>query len=102
MFITGQRVVCINDQFESWVHKLYAELPKKDNTYTVRKVYIGKQDLKDRDGGSVGIILKEIRNPIDPTCKSGLQELGFNSERFAPLDEIDASMENVEELVGVL
>jgi len=95
----GQRVVCINDQFELWVHKLYAELPKKDRTYIVRDVYIGKQDLKDKDGGSVGIVLKEIRNPVDPTCKSGPQELGFNSERFAPLEELDTSMENVEELV---
>jgi len=98
----GQRVVCINDQFEAWAHKLYAELPKKDRTYIVREVYIGKQDLKDKDGGSVGITLKEIRNPVDPTCKSGPQELGFNSERFAPLDEIEDSMENVEELVETL
>ena len=102
MFMTGQKVVCVNDQFEAWVHKLYAELPKKNNTYTVREVYIGKQDLKDKDGGSVGITLKEIRNPIDPTCKSGPQELGFNSERFAPLEEIDSEMENVEELVEAL
>lgn len=100
--MTGQRVVCINDQFEAWAHKLYMELPKKDQTYTVREVYIGKQDLKDKDGGSVGIILKEIHNPLDPTCKSGPQELGFNSERFAPLDEIEDSMENVEELVEAL
>ena len=95
-------MVCINDQFELWAHKLYAELPKKDRTYIARDVYIGKQDLKDKDGGSVGITLKEIRNPIDPTCKSGPQELGFNSERFAPLDEIEDSMENVEELVEAL
>jgi hypothetical protein len=98
----GQKVVCINDQFESWVYKIYAEVPKKDNTYTVRDVYIGKQDLKDKDGGSVGITLKDIRNPIDPTCKSGPQELGFNSERFAPLEELDSEMENVEELVEAL
>jgi len=102
MFMTGQKVVCINDQFEGWVHKLYAELPKKNNTYTVREVYIGKQDLKDKDGGSVGITLKEIRNPIDPTCKSGPQELGFNGERFAPLEELDSEMENVEELVEAI
>jgi len=102
MFMTGQKVVCINDQFEAWVYKLYAELPKKDNTYTVREVYIGKQDLKDKDGGSVGITLKEIKNPIDPTCKSGPQELGFNGERFAPLEELDSEMENVEELVEAI
>ncbi|NBW57710.1 hypothetical protein EBR43_07995 [bacterium] len=98
----GQKVVCINDQFEPWVYKIYAEVPKKDSTYTVRDVYIGKQDLKDKDGGSVGITLKEIRNPIDPTCKSGPQELGFNSERFAPLEELDSEIENVEELVEAL
>jgi len=98
----GQKVVCINDQFEPWVYKIYAEVPKKDSVYTVRDVYIGKQDLKDKDGGSVGITLKEIRNPIDPTCKSGPQELGFNSERFAPLEELDSEIENVEELVEAL
>lgn len=102
MFMKGQKVVCINDQFEPWVYKIYAEVPKKDSTYTVRDVYIGKQDLKDKDGGSVGITLKEIRNPIDPTCKSGPQELGFNSERFAPLEELDSEIENVEELVEAL
>jgi hypothetical protein len=50
----------------------------------------------------VGIILNEVKNPIDPTCKSGPQELGFNSERFAPLEELDNEMENVQELVEAL
>lgn len=102
MFVTGQQVVCINDQFEPWVFKLYKQLPKKDSTYTVREVFIGKESLKDKDGGSVGIILKEIRNPIDPTCKSGPQELGFNSERFVPLDEIEFEEIKEEELVETL
>jgi hypothetical protein len=102
MFMKGQQVVCINDAFEAWVYKLYAQLPKKDVTYTVRDVYIGKEDLKDKDGGSVGIILNEVKNPIDPTCKSGPQELGFNSERFAPLEEVEFENVNEEELVEAL
>ena len=102
MFVTGQKVVCINDQFEPWVFKLYKQLPKKDATYTVREVYIGKESLKDKDGGSVGIILKEINNPTDPTCKSGPQELGFNSERFVPLDELEFADSKEEELVEIL
>ena len=32
------------------------------------------------------MLLEEIRNPSDPALRTGLNgELGFNSERFAPL-----------------
>lgn len=102
MFVTGQRVICVNDQFEPWVLKLYKQLPKKDATYTVREVFVGKQNLKDKDGGSIGITLKEILNPLDPTCKSGPQELGFDGERFVPLNELEFADEKQEELVEIL
>ena len=38
--------------------------------------------------GEIGVLLEEILNPRDPALKSGLNgELGFNAERFAPLEE---------------
>lgn len=102
MYQKGQKVICVNDAFEAWAHKLYVRFPVKDVTYTVRDVYIGKENLRDKEGGSVGITLNEIMNPLDPTCKTSPQELGFNSERFSPLEEVTQENENVEELVEVL
>ena len=90
MFQKGQKVVCINDDFPSPARKLYVQLPKKDSVYTVRAVYIGRGNYtaagSGRMEGEIGVLLEEIRNPTDPSLKAGLSgELGFNSERFAPL-----------------
>lgn len=110
MFQNGQRVVCIDDSFEPWVFDLFQDLPKKNNIYTVRAVKSGRsnpQFLVDDDANlSIGaadydilILLKELVNPDDPHS-SIKQELGFRSERFAPLQE--DYEENVEvEMVGV-
>ena len=46
MFSTGQKVVCINDQFEPWVYDLYRALPKKDKVYTVRAIAPGRSQPK--------------------------------------------------------
>ena len=111
MFKTGQKVVCINDQFEPWVYDLYRALPKKDKTYTIRAIAPGRSnpkfsvnddaDLKLTDAEfDILVLLKELQNPDDPHS-SLKQELGFRSERFAPLevDEEEAEDE-VGELVG--
>ena len=49
----------------------------------------GGNYTKDESGkkdGEIGVLLEEIRNPADPSLRAGLNgELGFNSERFAPL-----------------
>lgn len=97
MFQTGQRVVCINDDFEPWVFDLYRSLPKKDQIYTIRSMGIGRANPKfevDADANltiskadvDFIVLLKELVNPDDPhsTIK---QELGFRAERFAPLQE---------------
>jgi hypothetical protein len=45
------------------------------------------------------LLLKELHNPDDPHS-SVKQELGFRSERFAPL-ETDSEEEEESELIGV-
>ena len=104
MFSKGQKVVCINDDFPPEAAVLFAELPKKDQVYTVRGMYIGRGNYYRHDSGKkdgeIGLLLEEVLNPRDPALKTGLNgELGFNSERFAPLetDQESASAEEEEE-----
>jgi hypothetical protein len=52
------------------------------------------------DDGEIGVLLEELVNGMDPRHKYK-QELGFNSGRFRPLRERDASIETEEELVRV-
>ncbi len=99
MFQKGQKVVCIDDQFTREVHLVYTQLPKKDTTYTVRAVYIGRgkmlnaghlKGLSNKPGdsdGEIGILVEELKNPADMFNLHG-QELGFNAERFRSVEEI--------------
>ena len=109
MFKNGQRVVCINDNFEPWVYDLYCALPKKNQIYTVRAVGVGRSNPQFivNDDAQIKItgaefdfliLLKELLNPDDPHS-SVKQELGFRAERFAPLQE-DEEEEEVGELAG--
>jgi len=84
----GQRVVCINDTFNEFVRAVYRQLPEKGKTYTVREVFLGRERIvKGGDSATVGLLLEELRNPPDP-FHVGKEELGFSSERFAPLEEL--------------
>jgi hypothetical protein len=90
MFSKGQKVVCINDDFPPQALELFEQLPRKDAVYTVRAVYVGRGSYSKaesgRRDGEIGVLLEELVNPRDPALKQGLNgELGFNSERFAPL-----------------
>lgn len=86
--IKGQKVVCINDSFSAMVRAIYKQLPVKGVTYTIRDVFLGREKVvKAGDSATVGLLLEELVNPPDPLHK-GQQELGFNSERFAPLEEV--------------
>ncbi len=86
--IKGQRVVCINDTFTDFVKSVYKELPVKGVTYTVREVFLGREKVvKGGDTATVGLLLVELINPPDP-YHVGKEELGFSSERFAPLEEL--------------
>ncbi len=95
----GQKVVCVDDRFPNPLAKYYTNLPVKGTTYTVRAVYLGRAIMHGKAGasdGEIGILLVELKNPPDPRNKYG-QELGFNSIRFRPLDELKDSTENEHE-----
>jgi hypothetical protein len=98
--IKGQRVVCINDTFSAVVRAIYKQLPKKGVTYTIREVFLGRERvIKGGDSATVGLLLEELVNPPDPFHK-GDEELGFSSERFAPLEEVPLEEEAVGAEVG--
>jgi hypothetical protein len=109
MFQNGQRVVCIDDQFDPWVYDLYTALPRRNQIYTVRAMGVGRsnptfaltEDAKLTISGAdfdILLLLVELNNPDDPHS-SVQQELGFRAERFAPLQEDLDEMEEVA-LVG--
>ncbi len=105
MFQTGQRVVCIDDDFAPWVYDLYKALPRRNEVYTVRALGAGRSNPQfgiDEDANltitgaeyDILLLLDELRNPDDPHS-SVKQELGFRAERFAPLQEDLAESEEV-------
>jgi hypothetical protein len=101
--IKGQKVVCINDTFNGFVRAVYQQLPDKGRTYTIREVFLGREKIvKGGDSATVGLLLEELVNPPDP-FHIGKQELGFSSERFAPLEELPAEEEEFaeQEAIGV-
>jgi hypothetical protein len=105
MFVKGQKVVCINDEFPPEARKLFVDFPKKGSIYTVRAMYIGRgsyyRHTSGQMDGEIGLLLEEVLNPRDPSLRQGLNgELGFNSERFAPLqaDEADETTEREDEV----
>lgn len=99
MFVTGQRVICVNATFLPWVYKLYTQIPVKDGIYSIRAIFPGREIpgvIKDgklvENGGSmaaptIGVTVNELVNPPDPWCSQ--RELSFQAERFAPLEEIE-------------
>jgi hypothetical protein len=99
VMIKGQKVVCINDTFTPTIRALYQQLPVKDDIYTIREVFLGREKIvKGGDSATVGLLLEELKNPSDP-FHQGQQELGFSSERFAPLEELPDEQVAAEEVV---
>ena len=97
----GQRVVCINDTFNGFVKAVYTQLPVKGKTYTVREVFLGREKVvKGGDSATVGLLLVELTNPPDP-FHAGKEELGFSSERFAPLEELPDEEAHADEAIEV-
>ena len=108
MFDKGQKVACIDDDFSPTVRHIYRQLPRKDEIYTIREVRIGRAQVTSAAGGandvSFLVLLEEIHNPDDPYMhESAGEEMGFRSDRFAPLEEVENTeyAENEEELVRV-
>jgi hypothetical protein len=99
--IKGQKVVCVNDTFGEFVRAVYKQLPEKGATYTIREVFLGRERIvRGGDTATVGLLLEELVNPPDP-FHVGKQELGFSSERFAPLEELPPEEAWVGEEAGV-
>jgi hypothetical protein len=105
MFDEGEKIVCINDTFESLHRKIYRELPKKGVVYTVRECSLGRLKTGAANPGvSYRILLEEISNDLDPYMdEATAEELGFRSDRFAPVIAIPEGEEakNVE-AIGVV
>ena len=96
--IKGQKVVCINDTFPDLIRALYKQLPVKGTTYTIREVFLGREKIvRGGETATVGLLLAELKNPPDP-FHQGNQELGFSSERFAPLEELPDEKIEAEEV----
>jgi hypothetical protein len=79
MFLPNQKVVCVDGKFPLGIEKLYAELPREGNTYTIRDIVPGVGLTGEE--GEVAVYLFEIHGPINA---HGI-ERGFKGERFAPL-----------------
>ena len=98
--VKGQKVICIRDAFSPTIRALYKQLPVKDHIYTIREVFLGREKIvRGGDTATVGLLLEELKNPSDP-FHQGEQELGFSSERFAPLNELPEEEAEAEEVVG--
>lgn len=98
--VKGQKVVCINDSFSEFIRAIYLQLPVKGKTYVIREVFLGREKIvKGGDSATVGLLLQELHNPPDP-FHAGQQELGFSSERFAPLESVTEEAEAEEMLVA--
>lgn len=100
MFDVGQKVACINDDFSATIRHIYKQLPVKDEIYTVRDVRIGRAQVTSGGGGDVSflVLLQELKNPDDPYMADGAaEEMGFRSDRFAPLEELENSEYATEE-----
>ena len=98
--VKGQKVVCINDAFADFIRAIYTQLPVRGQKYTIREVFLGRERVVNAgDTATVGLLLEELRNPSDPFHASQ-QELGFSSERFAPLEEQPSGKIHNEAVVG--
>ncbi|MEX1118653.1 MAG: hypothetical protein WEB60_07650 [Terrimicrobiaceae bacterium] len=100
MFDAGQKVACINDDFSATIRHIYKQLPVKDEIYTVRDVRIGRAQVTSGGSGDVSflVLLQELKNPDDPYMADGAaEEMGFRSDRFAPLEELENSEYATEE-----
>ena len=85
MFTTGQRVICVNDHFDSIQVSSIPNRPTRDKQYVVRDAF-----QVTRNGTVSGIWalhLREITNPHLPHPSGlGTFEPSFAAERFAVVE----------------
>jgi hypothetical protein len=100
MYDPGEKVVCVNGKFDP-IHKaIYKNLPIEGEVYTVRESSLGRVRTGGKDSGcSFRVLLVEIVNGPDPYMNPDTaEELGFRSDRFAPMisEEQEAEAEMAE------
>lgn len=103
MYSKGDRLVCLSDKFHPEISYLYKNLPVKNQVYTCRDCTLGTTNVGAADQNPTFLVLlEELINDIDPhtVMSSCPQELGFRSDRFAPVEEISEE-EGDSALVGV-
>ena len=84
MFITGQKVVCIDDAFDATAKKLYTALPVAGKVYVVRGMAPGiSTNCRDNE---LAVYLIGLQNPCSGVPP--FREFGFKAERFRPLEEL--------------
>ena len=103
MFVTGQKVVCIDDKAPMWIKQLYTQWIQEGLTYVVRGVTVGISfsDSNQPQEGEICVYLVGVVNPTSE--KAPFRERGFNAMRFRPLDELttDEIMQQSEpDLIG--
>jgi hypothetical protein len=104
MFEPGERVVCVNGDFAPLHKAIYRALPVKDQVYTVRECSLGRTRTGSPDSGiSYRVLLVELVNDLDPYMHPDhAEELGFRSDRFAPVISEEVSEEaEIEQTLGV-
>jgi hypothetical protein len=82
MHAKGTKLRCVNADFPLEVKRVYQQLPKAGETYTVRASFVGRNTAGEE--GEIGLLFEELRNQPDPFVKGEKKpELGFSSERFS-------------------
>ena len=93
-FVVGQKVVCVNDTFDStW--NIIRQRPFKDKIYTIRALTM----FKFADGEWLSLFLKELVNPIREWGDNTVCECAFEAGRFRPLIERKTSIEIFEKML---
>lgn len=95
MFEPGEKVVCVRADFSALARKLYRALPVEGAIYTVRECGLGRTRTGAADKGeSYRVLLVELVNGPDPYMRpAAAEELGFRSDRFAPVVQVGQTEE---------
>ena len=92
MFKIGQKVVCINDTPKK-NRPAASNFPKKNNIYTIRDIYVPVTG----DSAKLALLLEEINSSVSNSFR---KEVGFDADRFKPVDMIDDSVEWAESILS--
>ncbi len=98
MFLTGEKVVYVDDVFSDAIKKFYWKLPVNGVTYTIRDLIPGIDP--SGESGEMCVYLVELINPCSD--KPPYPERGFKAERFRPLQgdtATDSRLDDVPEEV---